>query len=330
MFHGTRNLAAVDASIKSVLAAIGLNATSVDGKAAAKVGRWAAGYVLRSRADDGSNDFVDYVFGNATPGVYQATPGGSPLPDTPESQFVKLFVLRNTQKFVDAVPPPPSVTDKNYQDYVLYVKAQGARNSTVRTAHDTDTAYFWRESAPTVWNRIANAVVGKSLATNVTASAKFYAQLNFALANAGIAAWQVKYKYNNWRPVTAINRPGIWLSTGLNVSDPSWTPLLIPTPSHPDYVSTHSTFGGAGSAVIRAFNKGSDNINITISSNVTLDNRGVITRTYTNLTAAAIENGDSRVFGGLHFTFSSATGIALGNAIAVETLAKFDEYWKDF
>jgi hypothetical protein len=43
-----------------------------------------------------------------------------------------------------------------------------------------------------VWNRLASAVIGKSLATNVLASAKFYAQLNYALANAGIAAWDTK------------------------------------------------------------------------------------------------------------------------------------------
>lgn len=126
-----------------------------------------------------------------------------------------------------------------------------------------------------------------------------------------------RFTYNNWRPVTAINRPGIWLSTGLNVSDPSWTPLLIPTPSHPDYVSTHSTFGGAASAVIRAFNKGSDKINITVSSNVTLDNRGVITRRYTNLTAAAIENGDSRVFGGVSSYFGSSTVLTCLDSLSI-------------
>ena len=116
----------------------------------------------------------------------------------------------------------------------------------------------------------------------------------------------------------------------MNVSDPSWAPLLAPTPSHPDYPSTHSTFGGAGSAVIRALNKGSDVINVTISSNVTLNNRGVITRTYTNLSAAAIENGQSRVFGGLHFPFSSQGGIDLGTAVALKTLANFDAYWQEF
>jgi hypothetical protein len=112
-----------------------------------------------------------------------------------------------------------------------------------------------------------------------------------------------RFQYNNWRPVTAIQRTDIWLASGLNVSDPGWTPLLFPTPSHPDYPSTHSTFGGAASAVIRAYNKGSDIIDATISSNVTLNNRGVITRTFTNLTATAVQNGDSRVFGGVSYFF---------------------------
>lgn len=69
-------------------------------------------------------------------------------------------------------------------------------------------------------------------------------------------------------------------------------------PNHMDYVSTHSTFGGAASAVIRAYN-GGDIISATISSNVTLNNRGVITRTFTNLTEAALQNAASRTFGGV-------------------------------
>lgn len=32
----------------------------------------------------------------------------------------------------------------------------------------------------------------------------------------------------------------------------------------------------------------------------------------------------------LHFSFSSAAGISLGEAVAQETLAKFDDYWEDF
>lgn len=44
-----------------------------------------------------------------------------------------------------------------------------------------------------LWNRLAGAIVGNKLSTKVLDSAKFYAQLNYALANAAIAAWDAKY-----------------------------------------------------------------------------------------------------------------------------------------
>jgi hypothetical protein len=123
-----------------------------------------------------------------------------------------------------------------------------------------------------------------------------------------------RYFYNTWRPVTAIQRKDIWLPSGHNISSPDWTPLLAPTPSHQDYVSTHSTIGGAAAAVIRAYN-GGDSINATISSNVTLYNRGVITRTFTNLTETALQIAASRVFGGV----SSKSGLSLhGLTISVD------------
>jgi hypothetical protein len=78
-------------------------------------------------------------------------------------------------------------------------------------------------------------------------------------------------------------------------------PLLAPTPNHQDYLSTHATFGAAAGHVIRAFN-GGDKVDVYLSSNVTVDNIGVVTRHITNITAAIKENGDSRVFGGVSFT----------------------------
>ena len=138
-----------------------------------------------------------------------------------------------------------------------------------------------------------------------------------------------RYFYNSWRPVTAIQKPGIWLPSGLDVSNSSWTPLLAPTPNHQDYLSTHATFGGAGAAVIAAFN-GGDKVDVLLSSNVTVDNIGVITRRITNLTAAAVENGDSRIFGGIHFQFASDIGNAIGKKVALATLDVFDEKWDDF
>lgn len=173
-------------------------------------------------------------------------------------------------------------------------------------------------------------MVGNSLATDVVASAKFYAQLNYALANAAIASWDSKYFYNSWRPITAIRYPDTYLHSNRSVYDPNWTPLLTPTPNHQDYLSTHATFGGAAAAVIKIWNNNSDVVDVRLSSNVTVDNVGVITRRVTNLTAAAYENGDSRVFGGIHFQFASDVGNEIGAWVGRETVKVFDSNWDDF
>lgn len=307
-FHGTRNYNAVNAALRSVLPQIGLAANSTDAKKATEIGRKAARKVAEARADDGLNDYVPYVHGSAELGVYQATPGGNPFPDVPQSRFQRPFAaLGDITKF--RAPPPPAVSTKEAEENLLEVLAIGGLNSTERSAYDTDTAYFWRESSITGWNRLAHSVIGNSLAKKVVESAKFYAQLNYALFNAGVASWDTKYAYDGWRPITAIHRTDIFLPSGKNVSDPSWTPLLRPTPSHPDYVSTHSTFGAAAAAVIAAWN-GGDKVNASLSSNVTLDARGVITRTFTSLKEAAKENSRSRVLAGVS-TFHSLFAVVV-------------------
>ena len=191
-FHGTRNYNAADAALRAVIPAIGLDPNSAGGARAVDRGRKAAAKVALARADDGINDFVDYVYGPKDVTVYQQSPGANPFPDTPQARFIRPFAgLGDISRF--RAPPPPAITSKQYEEDALYVKAQGAQNSTVRTPYDTDTAYFWRESSITLWNRLATAVVSSSLATKVVESARFYAQLNYALANAGIAAWDTKY-----------------------------------------------------------------------------------------------------------------------------------------
>lgn len=146
-FHGTRLYSTVDSKLKAVLQPIGLDATSADAQKAAEIGREAARDVIMARGYDGINNFVDYTQQPALPGVYQATPGGQPIPDTPQAQFVRLFAgLGNVKRFTP--PPPPSINASEYGAFVIQVKAQGSRNSTERKPYDTETAYFWREPSP--------------------------------------------------------------------------------------------------------------------------------------------------------------------------------------
>ena len=145
LFHGTRNYAATDAALKAVLAPIGVN-DSATADSARRIGRKAALDVVTARTGDGADDFADYAFGPVRPGVYQATPGGAPVPDTPQAVFLRTWAgLGNVTRF--RAPPPPSTNSTGYDASLDYVKAQGSLNSTVRKTFDTDTAYFWRESS---------------------------------------------------------------------------------------------------------------------------------------------------------------------------------------
>ncbi|KAH7310247.1 hypothetical protein BKA65DRAFT_575241 [Rhexocercosporidium sp. MPI-PUGE-AT-0058] len=269
-FHGTRLHATVNSKLRFILPAIGLDATSASGLRAIEIGRQAAKKVIIARADDGINNFVDYI----------------PKPASP-AEFIRLFGgVGGVTRF--KAPAPPAPESAEFEAALDFDKAQGMRNSTIRKAYDTETAYFGRESSPITWNRLAHVVVGNSLATDVKASAKFYAQLNYALANAAIT-----------------------------VTDLTWNPLLLPTPNHQEYLSTHATFGG-------------DRINVTLSSNVTIDGVGVVTRQITSLAGAVKENGDSRVFGGIHFQYASDQGGKTEDWVGRETLARFESHWDDF
>ena len=122
VFHGTRNYAPTNAAIRRVIPLIGL--TTKDSDAAAEVGRNAAGKVITARANDRINDFVDYIFQSPAPGIYQGTPGGAAIPDTPQARFVRLFAdVGDVSQF--RVSPPPDPKKPGYEKPLEYVKALG-------------------------------------------------------------------------------------------------------------------------------------------------------------------------------------------------------------
>lgn len=73
-----------------------------------------------------------------------------------------------------------------------------------------------------------------------------------------------------------------------------WIPLPTLSPKHQDYLSTHTTPGGAAGAVLWA-RDGGDKLNVILSSSVTVNK--VVTRRIRNIKAAAKENGDSQALG---------------------------------
>ncbi len=82
-------------------------------------------------------------------------------------------------------------------------------------------------------------------------NARLFGLLNLALADSRVAAWDAKYTYGFWRPITAINLGDTDGNVFTRV-DTTFTPLFD-TPNHPDYPSGHSTTGAAGAEVLRRF-----------------------------------------------------------------------------
>ncbi|KAK6438916.1 hypothetical protein LTR95_004874 [Oleoguttula sp. CCFEE 5521] len=327
-FHGTRLYPTIDAAFAAVFTPIGISANSSDNAHARAIGEAAAVKVTTARSDDGINRYVPYTPQPNLPGSYQARPGGPTIPDTPQAQYLRFFAGLGIVKRYRA-PPPPAPNSPEFEKYLIQVYQQGRNDSTYRSVYDTDTAWYWTESSPTGWNRLANGVLGNSLATKVTASARFYAILNYALANAAIASWDTKYAYNSWRPITALRyNASTYLASHTKLVDYTWTPLLNPTPNHQDYLSTHATFGGAAGAVLSLWN-GGDAVDVQHSSNVTAIGR-VITRRITSLKQAVRDNGNSRIFGGIHFQYASDVGSETGWRVGEDTWKAFDAEWNRF
>jgi hypothetical protein len=91
-------------------------------------------------------------------------------------------------------------------------------------------------------------------------------------------------------------------------ADPAWEPFM-PTPPVPDYPSTHTVLGAAAAEVlIRSFG---DAVPFSATS-LTLPG---VTRHFRKFSEAARENGDSRVYAGIHFERAVQHGYRQGRKI---------------
>ena len=82
------------------------------------------------------------------------------------------------------------------------------------------------------------------------------------------------------------------------------------TPPFPAYLSGHATFGGALFQTLTDF-YGTDNVSFSLTS----DELPGVVRHYTSFSQAAQENGQSRIYLGIHWQFDKTNGIAVGDAI---------------
>jgi hypothetical protein len=305
-------VAQVDAERNAELAAIPNGPSKSNGIA---IGQAAAAAILALRNTDHATDLVMYTPGTQ-PGDWQPTP--NPVPFDPPALAdllpaalpgwgrVTPFVLRRSSQFEP--DGPPRLSRKRYARDYNEVKAIGEKNSATRTVEQTSIARFWYEGSPAGWSRIAT-VVAQSHNLNSWDRARLLALVNLAMADGFIAGFETKYDFNFWRPVTAI-RAGDTDGNDATVADPTWSSLLN-TPAIPDYTSTHSVLGSAVAEVLRRFFH-RDEVPFTTTSGVPFAG---LTRSFTSFSQAAAENGESRIYAGIHFRSAVEDGIKQGGKI---------------
>jgi len=272
------------------------------------VGTKVANEFLALRASDGRDANVLYTFGSG-PGVYQLTPGAPPPPTSPLTPWVakaKPFALKSADQF--RPDGPTRLTSYKWTRDFNEIKAYGALNNSLRTPEQTEIGLFYGiENPVTQYNRIFRAFAvaqGFSLAD----SARFFAQLYVTNADSLMAAWDAKYYFNFWRPVTAI-RAGDTDGNDNTVADADWLPLAV-TPPHPEYPAAHGTFTGGYSTFLRLF-FGTKRVHITLTSTAV-----ATPRTFDNTDDLIKEIIDARVFGGMHYRNSVEDGIVVGKKVA--------------
>lgn len=199
-----------------------------------------------------------------------------PVGLTPYYGKVKLWMLPNTDLVMPPPPPAPGSAEFNKDANELIRLAKN------RTEAQRKIANWWNDgigsyTPPGHWNRIAKEDIVKQQ-LNPLRSARVFAYLNMAMMDAGVACWATKYYYHYPRPVQTI--PGF--------------KTILGTPNFPAYTSGHSTFSSAAAEVLaQIFPNNAD--------------------TYRK---KAIEAGESRIYGGIHYRFDSEEGLKQGRAVA--------------
>lgn len=314
--------AALDAALQNSVATV---ARGVPKTMGILLGRAVADQILLARQSDGSDTLVSYAPGTQ-PGQWRPTSPGYTSALGANWGKVEPFVINSVEQFLP--PPPPALNSPEYTAAYNEVKGVGAKDSTTRTAEQTQIANFWAYDragmgTPMVlYNQIAEDVARQQRNT-LTQNAEIFGLMNLAMADAGITAWAAKYKYDVWRPITAIQE-GANDGNAATVGDPTWEPLGAPggdgpnfTPPFPAYVSGHSTFGAAAFETMKSF-YGTDNIHFTAKS----DELPGVTRSFNSFSQAEKENGQSRIYLGLHWQFDNQEGLKAGKAIADDVFAK--------
>jgi PAP2 superfamily len=293
----------IQAALKSYLSAIPESGAKSDG---IKLGDAVAAKILEARAADGSSA-PDAYRPVTTPGLYIPTA----LTVAPQWPDLTPFAMTSPSQFRPK-PPIALESDQWAKDY-NEIKELGAKNSSKRSARQTEDARFWLLTGPLSTHPLHRQVaIRKEM--SVTDTARFMAVITAAEADALIAVLDAKYKYAFWRPITAI-RNGDIDGNAATEREATWQPIDN-TPMHPEYPCAHCIVSSAVASAVEAMLGTADIPEVTMTSPTAPD----VTHRWTNLQAYADEVSAARIAAGFHYRFSTVVGEDMGRQIGVHAV----------
>jgi hypothetical protein len=293
------------------LEAIGVPDDAIDNSASLALGlSWGeqvAKDILRWRAGDIPNPPPQPYLGSNEIGAWRPTPPAFAPGVAPWMATMQPFVIPSPSSFRPAGPQP--LTSAKYAADVNEVKIVGEFSSLVRTDDQKASALFWNSTALLFWNGAARtAALQRHM--SLSENARLFAVLNAAVADALIAAWDSKYTFSLWRPITAIELADLDGNPD-TVSQPGWTPLVT-TPAYPEYYSGHHSVSRTSQAILTAHFGDAIPVGGTSAG---------FTRCFPNFTAAADEAFMARIWAGIHFRFAMHDTQMVAEQIAAYVLS---------
>ena len=226
---------------------------------------------------------------------------------------IKPLLLDSASQIV--CPPPPIYSEDTTSAFFKTVKEVYTITTTL-TEEQKTIARYWDDN-PFVTEHFGHMMYGNKKITpvahwiGITAiackqekadafrSAQAYALTSIAMHEVIITCWDQKYKYNQIRPITAINE----------LIDRNWQPFLQ-TPPFPEHSSGHSGISASAATVLtKLFG---DNVAFEDTSDLPFIG---MKRNFKSFNAAALEASLSRVYGGIHYRTGVDAGAVQGQRV---------------
>jgi len=209
----------------------------------------------------------------------------------------------------DNTLPPPPISYSEVPSSPFYQMVNDLYTASKNlTTDQKNWAIFWRDvpgvTTPGHWISIVQQVI-RQTHSYLDKAALTFALVGICMNEGSVNVMKTKYIYNLLRPVTYIRKV---------IGDASWL-SIVPTPAFPEYTSAHAVVSASAAEGLTAIYG-----DIGSLTDHTYDYLGFPARTFNTFRDIAVDAGDSRFYGGIHYQPSINMGLQQGQAIGKNIL----------